>query len=75
MTELEAGEALRQARERERELELLIEKLRAALAYAIKEADGWYDDARGGQIDSPEMDAARKLLSDSGDVRLLITEG
>lgn len=39
----------------------LVAELKKALAYAIREADGWYDDCRGGKIETPEMDAARKL--------------
>lgn len=38
--------------------------LRESLAYAIKEADGWYDDCRGGVIDSEEMTRAKALLEE-----------
>lgn len=41
-----------------------IEGLRSALAYAIGEADEWYDESRGcGSIKTDEMKAARKLLA------------
>lgn len=36
--------------------------LRESLAYAIKEADGWHDDCRGGVLDGEEMTKARALL-------------
>jgi len=39
-----------------------IAELQRALAYAIKEADDWHDDCRGGRIETPEMNRARKLL-------------
>lgn len=38
------------------------ERWRAALEYAISEADGWHDDCHGGAIESEQMDAARALL-------------
>lgn len=39
------------------------ERWKAALAYAIQEADGWHDEARGGPIGGDErMEAARALL-------------
>lgn len=39
-----------------------MKRVAEALAYAIAEADGWHDDARGGPIDTPEMDKARAVL-------------
>jgi hypothetical protein len=36
------------------------ERLKALLAYAVKEADGWHDECRGGTIDEPLMIEARK---------------
>jgi len=42
--------------------ERYVADLEKALAYVISEADGWYDDSRGGKIDTPEMDKARILL-------------
>ena len=39
-----------------------IESLESALAYAIKEADGWHDDCRGGDIETEEMVNAKKVL-------------
>lgn len=45
------------------EVENELENLRTALAYAIGEADYWYNENNGlGEIKTPEMDAARKLL-------------
>ncbi len=38
------------------------ERWRNALSYAVKEADGWFDESHGGMIETPEMDAARALL-------------
>ena len=38
------------------------ERWRAALAYAVEEAEGWHDDCRGRPIKDPRMDAARALL-------------
>ena len=40
-----------------------IDKLKNSLKYCIKEADGWYDESRGGKIESPEMDEARELAA------------
>lgn len=41
-----------------------IERLMQLLAHAVSEADGWYDDARGGQIEGDAMiDEARKILN------------
>jgi hypothetical protein len=53
--------------ERVIELEKENAELRAALAYAIKEADGWYAEARGGERieGDEEMDKARRLLTGS----------
>lgn len=39
-----------------------IEDLEAALGYAIKAADGWYDDCRGGDIETEEMEKAKELI-------------
>jgi|GEM_PF-3044214 len=47
-----------------------IAQLERALAYAIDEADGWHDDCCGGKINTPEMDAARKLLPSTKNTRL-----
>ena len=41
-----------------------LRKLEGALVYAIREADGWHDDARGGNVQTPEMDAARELVQE-----------
>lgn len=40
-----------------------LDEARKALAYAISEADGWFDDSRGGRIEAPEMDAARLIAA------------
>lgn len=42
--------------------EARLAKMAESLEYAIKEADAWSDDARGGRVESPEMDAAREVL-------------
>lgn len=34
----------------------------AGLEWALDEADGWYDDARGGRIDTPKMRRLRALV-------------
>jgi hypothetical protein len=41
-----------------------LEPIISALEYAINEADGWYDDSRGGEIDTEEMEAARNILKE-----------
>lgn len=56
-------EVLEVQTERARRLELENGQLRAALGYAIKEADRWYDDCRDGPVDTELMAAARKLLA------------
>lgn len=41
-----------------------IDRLMLLLAHAVKEADGWFDESRGGQIDDdPLMDEARALVN------------
>jgi len=40
-----------------------LDEARNALAYAIKEADGWHDDSRGGPVNGLEMDAARAIAA------------
>jgi hypothetical protein len=39
------------------------ERWRAALAYAVEEAERWYEDGWGLPMDDPRMAAARALLS------------
>ena len=49
-------------------------RLENALAYAIKEADGWCEESRGNPVDTPEMDEARKLLQDAEAFNLTATK-
>ncbi len=57
-------ERMRECEEENARLKADIEGLRSALAYAIDEADEWYDESRGcGSIKTDEMKAARKLLA------------
>lgn len=61
----------RDLREAADEIEMLrkeLEIFRSALAYAVKEADGWHDDSHGGPIEDEEMERVRALLPPNTEV-------
>jgi chromosome segregation ATPase len=52
---------LDQALEQNERLKVELEEARKLLAHAVKEADGWHDECRGGPIqDDPLIEAARQ---------------
>ncbi len=49
-----------------KELEDRIKELEESLSYVIGAADGWYDECRGGELDTEGMRKARGLLKRDG---------
>ena len=56
---------LQYLREEQGQEKILIKKLKKALEYVIKKADGWYDNSRGkGLIKTLKMDKIRLLIKE-----------